>query len=457
MLRLDSGLKTDESGFLMREQVALINVRPVWARVPLLLLAAAALYASWYGVRWGLGNTMADAAPLSYANDPDAAFESAEAAVRLAPRDPSAHLMLARLNQISFDPLRTPVALEEYERAAALAPNDYLVWMEVGRARAALGDVEGGSVALKRAVELAPNYAQPRWHLGNALLRAGRTEEAFAELRRAADADPDLRPQVFNLAWQVYSPDMTRIIESVGKTSAARAQLVGVLAGRGRLDDALAVWSGLGEAGRREQATMGEGLAHALYVKGQYRRALQVLSETGAEDLGAEHVSNGSFESDIGAAGTQLFRWDVTQAQGAQTAIDARTAHTGRRSLRIAFNAAGQSDLRNVSQVIAVEPSTHYRLTFFLKTEDMKSAATLVALAADASTPDATLAASSPAPQATNDWQQVSFEFTTAPKTEAVLVRLVRAGCPEGVCPIYGKIWYDDFNLERVGGRAATR
>jgi tetratricopeptide (TPR) repeat protein len=441
----------------MREQIALINLRPVWARVPLLLLAAAALYASWYGVRWGLGNTMADAAPLSYANDPGAAFETAEAAVRLAPRDPSTHLMLARLNQISFDPLRTPLALQEYERAAALAPNDYLVWMEVGRARAALGDVAGGGAALKHAVELAPNYAQPRWHLGNALLRAGRTEEAFAELRRAADADPELRPQVFNLAWQVYAPDMARVIDSVGKTSAARAQLVGVLAARGRLDDALAVWAGLGEAGRREQAAVSETLARALYAKGQYRRALQVLSEAGAEDLGAGHVSNGSFETDIGAAGAQLFRWDVSQVQGAQTAIDARTAHTGRRSLRIVFNAAGLSEFRNVTQAIVVEPSTHYRLSFFLKTLDLKSAATLVAFVADASSPDTPLASSSPAPQATNDWQQISFEFTTAPKTEAVLIRLVRAGCPEGVCPIYGKIWYDDFNLERAGGRATTR
>ena len=62
-----------------------------------------------------------------------------------------------------------------------------------------------------------------------------------------------------------------------------------------------------------------------------------------------------------------------------------------------------------------------------------------------------------PAPGGTNDWQQVSFEFTTGPQTEAVLVRLARAGCPDGVCPIFGKIWYDDFNLERTGGRAAAR
>ncbi|HEX8354643.1 MAG TPA: hypothetical protein VF611_17180, partial [Pyrinomonadaceae bacterium] len=166
----------------MAEQIALINVRPVWARLPLAVLAVLALYGAWHGVRWGFGNTMAETAPASYASDPTAAFEAAEAATRLAPRDPLAHLMLARLHQISFDPASVPSALREYGAAAALAPNDHLVWTEVGRARAALGDAEGGAAALRRAVGLAPNYAQPRWHLGNALLRTGETEAGFAEL-----------------------------------------------------------------------------------------------------------------------------------------------------------------------------------------------------------------------------------------------------------------------------------
>src|SRR2546423_14153904 len=97
----------------MRDQLALISVRPVWARVPLALLALAALAASWYGVRWGIGDTMAETAPFSYANDPTASFESAEAAVRLAPRDPVTHLTLARLHRGTFHPAATPHALRQ--------------------------------------------------------------------------------------------------------------------------------------------------------------------------------------------------------------------------------------------------------------------------------------------------------------------------------------------------------
>jgi hypothetical protein len=36
------------------------------------------------------------------------------------------------------------------------------------------------------------------------------------------------------------------------------------------------------------------------------------------------------------------------------------------------------------------------------------------------------------------------------------VVRLRRVPCPEEACPIFGKIWYDDFNLQRAGTNAGT-
>lgn len=434
----------------MSDQVALINLRPVWARLPLALLALAALAASWYGMRWMIGDTMAEAAPLSFQNDQLAAFETAEAAARLAPHDPLAYLTLARLHRYSFDPQLLPRALSEYEQAAALAPNDYMIWTELGRARATAGDIDGGVAALRRAVALAPNYAEQRWHLGNVLLRAGRNEEAFEELRRAGDADPDkYRPQVFNLAWQVYGPDMKHVLDVVGKTPEARAHLIGVLIGRERLEDALNVWASLDPDTRRQANVVGEKLAQAVYTLGQYKRSIQILTEAGAPDLSGERVANGGFESDVGRAG-QLFRWQVSPLAGARIAVDARVARSGKRSLLVLFDSESQVDFRNVWQAVAVEPNTRYRLTYFVRTDSLNSAATLVTLVTGPTSESEILASSQPVPAGTNDWQQVALEFTTAPKAEAVAVRLVRAACPAGGCPAYGKIWYDDFDLQRA-------
>ncbi|MET0626806.1 MAG: carbohydrate binding domain-containing protein, partial [Pyrinomonadaceae bacterium] len=183
------------------------------------------------------------------------------------------------------------------------------------------------------------------------------------------------------------------------------------------------------------------------------RRALQVVSEAGAGGLAEGQLSNRGFESDIGPAGRALFEWDVVPAAGAQVAVDARTAREGRRSLRVVFNASGQIDFRNVSQVVTVEPGARYRLSFWVKSDGLKSASMPVVFVSEAASPDAPLVASPPAPAGTSDWQQVSLEFAAGPRTEAVVVRLARAACPDGVCPIFGKIWYDDFNLERAGGR----
>jgi tetratricopeptide (TPR) repeat protein len=438
----------------MAEQLSFINVRAAWRRALLVVPAALALWGAWVGVRWCAGATLAE-----YAQD----LTTAEAATRLAPDNPHAHLRLARLRRVSFLPEQGAGSLAAYERAAALAPYDYLLWVELGRARSDAGETEASLAAYRRAVELAPNYAQPRWHLGNALLRAGRAEEAFAELRRAADADPALLPQVFNLAWQVFEGDMASVVGAVGRTPKAREQLIGVLVGRGRLDDAFAVWKGIFDEGARPAAQASERLARALNDQKRFRLALEVLTKAGlAEADGVTEVgqfTDGGFEQQIRPVNSRLFGWQVVPATpGVQVALDPRGAHGGARALRVLFNAPTPVEFGNVLQFVAVEPSARYRLAFFVRTEELKSASTLVVQALDTASPQpALLGASEPAPAGTSGWQESSFEFTTGPRTEAVIVRLVRPGCPEGVCPIFGKIWYDDFDLRRTDGRAAAR
>jgi hypothetical protein len=138
--------------------------------------------------------------------------------------------------------------------------------------------------------------------------------------------------------------------------------------------------------------------------------------------------------------------------------IDPRGAQGGARSLCVTFNASAQVDFGNVLQFVVVEPATRYRLSFYVRTEELRSAATLFAQVLDASAAQpAPLGASDPVVAGTAAWQRVAFEFATGPRTEAVLLRLVRAGCADGVCPIFGKVWYDDFDLQRTAVGAARR
>ncbi|MCA1616210.1 MAG: tetratricopeptide repeat protein, partial [Acidobacteria bacterium] len=359
----------------MADQIATIPLGALWRRVLLVAPLAAAGWGVWSAARWCLGNEVALWVPHV---EGASAGDVARAAARLAPDDPQTHFTLARLAEQSFLPDDLAESLARYERAAGLSPNDFRLWVELGRARGAAGDQGGAEIALRRAIELAPNYPEPRWYLGNLLLRQGRTEEAFAELRRAGDADPaKYRPQVFNMTWGAFGGDMARMLETAGESASARGALADYLIGRGRLDEAAGLWRALDEAGRREQRALGERLRRTFVEARRFHDALSVEREltggAGGPVPEAGWLSNGGFESGVGPAGRNYFEWQITQAPGAQVNLDAREPHGGAHSLRVAFDSPNTLAFRNVSQLVAVRPQTRYRLEHYVRAEGLKA------------------------------------------------------------------------------------
>ena len=70
---------------------------------------------------------------------------------------------------------------------------------------------------------------------------------------------------------------------------------------------------------------------------------------------------------------------------------------------------------------------------------------------------DGHVTSTKPLPLGTADWQQATLEFSTGAKTEGVVVRVERPSCDSPLCPVFGKVWYDDFNLQRLGAPAPRR
>src|SRR4051812_39939985 len=159
-------------------ELKLIDVRKPLGWVLLVLLVLLALSLSWFGVHWYVGNTIAEYAPALE----DGGIDTARLSVRLAPDDPLTHWSVATLLKNTLAEDQLPEAMRSFEEAARLSPNDYRLWMDLGRARSQAGDLAGAEKALRQAVVLAPSYSYPRWYLGNLLLRAGQNDQAFAEL-----------------------------------------------------------------------------------------------------------------------------------------------------------------------------------------------------------------------------------------------------------------------------------
>ena len=433
---------------------AIINIRlNATTRWLTLLPAVLAILCGWFAVRWYLGNTISEAATTNETPN----IEVARMAARWAPSDPFVHWRLGVMAQKEFSANNLEETVREFEAAVRLAPNDFRYWDELGRALEAAGDAEAGERALRHSVELAPAYYYPAWHYGNLLLREGKFETAFPQLFHAAEANGELWPQVFNLAWQAYDGDVDRIAKEACRAPAVRTMFAVYLVGLKRFDDALRLWHSLSAAYRTQLNAGGYALRKSLFEAKQFHAALDVTRdiESGGASPNPEEISNGGFEGNMTLPASKAFGWTIGPTSQAQVAIN-NLAHSGQHSLRVIFSAPNKLDHVNISQTVVVQPNTQYHFECYARTEKLVSASTPVIMIFDAA--DGTLLNSSaPLPTGTHDWQKIALDFKTK-NGDGLTVTIGRLTCSVGdICPLFGTVWYDDFDLQRSGAGNARR
>jgi hypothetical protein len=426
--------------------VVTITLGPVW-RWLLFLPAMLAILGAWFAVHWYVGNTIAEYAP----GVAEGGIEMARMAVRWAPGDPLTHWRLGSFEEKTFSAENMAAAVNEYQTAVRLSPNDYRYWAELGHALEASGDTQSGEKALRRAVELAPAYSHPRWYFGNLLLREGKFEEAFEQLGHAAESDNQMRWQVFDLAMRVFNGDINEIARVACVSPAARMQFAVYLVAAKRFDEAMRMWGAVSPADRRAQGELSKELEQSLLQAKQFHSVLAVMGdlEPSANVPQPNQFWNGGLEGELKLSGANTFNWVIESRASVQIGVDSH-AHSGQQSLRLLFKVPRTLDKIPVTQTIVVDPGAQYHFECYMRTEDMISATTPVVAILDAVDSSA-LGVSKPVPTGTHDWQLIAFDFT--PKHDGITVGFYRGSCAEGeICPIFGTVWYDDFNLRRIGG-----
>ena len=432
----------------MPRELIQINTRTRVTRILSIFFILLGAFWSISAFRWYIGNTMAE-----YFNSGQNDLELARIARTLSPRDPLTHWRLGQVSQKNLPLDQSADALAEYERAVALSPNDYRLWMSLGIAREQASELEKAEPALRQAVALAPAYAYPHWYLGNLLLRSGRYDEAFGELRAASEADSEgLRPQLFNLVVAVYGDDLPSAIKAVGTNPVARASFAMYLVNAQKFDDGMTVWNTLSKEEKRSNKSVGESIVAALVSNIRYHSAMAVWNDiTAASAYKVEEGKflDGSFEDSISGSST-IFGWQVRNVPQMQIGIDPETSHSGQRSLRITFQVRTQKEPLSISQPVIVAPNATYDFECFVKTAKLQSGGPPVVQVFDAGN-GSLLAASEAAASGNTDWTRIALPIKTGEKTEAVRVTIVRTSCEEDtqLCPIFGTVWYDDFSFKR--------
>ena len=373
--------------------------------------------------------------------------QAADAAIRFSSRNAKNHLIRGGVLQREGD-LSGTVA--EYARAVALRPDDYVLWLNLSHARDLNGDRQGAIAAARYSVTLAPHYAKPHWQLGNLLVRAGGVDEGYSELRTAVTSNPALLPAFINLAWQLSQGNVETVLKATGpETPAAYQALAGFFRKRGQTSDAIEMF-------RRAGGDPGEGIAHerraylaellgAKDFKGAYE--LWRIGNSSERDLPIPFDGGFEQESDLDEPG---FGWRAGEKSDAiHLSLDPSEPNEGRRSLQVAFNGASDPSQPVISQLVRVEPQKRYQLRFAVRTREVISGGLPLVAVIDPVSGQA-LGQTESFSQTSDGWRPFTIEFTTAPNSQAIQIRLQRAPCGSP-CPIFGNLWLDNFSLRVLG------
>lgn len=250
-------------------------------------------------------------------------------------------------------------AIRELRRAVGLNPADGRAWIELGLRLESAGELAAAEEPLLRAAAEDHTYL-PRWTLMNYYFRRGNRERFWYWAKAAVPmtyGDPrplfhlcglleedgrlierlDIREQQMQARYLVYLLD-------IGRAALAGPASRSLLAGRRvedapllldacgrliearRIDDAVAVWKGLG----------------------------------GWREPGGSLVTNGDFAKSPGGLG---FDWRLTATEGVSAAREENPS-----ALRLTFSGSETEMVEPLAQWIAVEPDTEYELHFASRT-----------------------------------------------------------------------------------------
>lgn len=412
------------------------------------MIASVLLFAilfGWIAIRRMLGNMIVELTPPS---DPNAEL-IAEMGHGMAPLDPMSMWLKAYVKKNNFSSENTDSAVALFEETVRLSPHDFRWWIELGRAYEQAGKSPEAELALKRAIELAPNYTFPHWQIGNFYLRQGKTPEAFSELKNATERNQTYREQVFSLAWNYFDQDTAKVEMLAADQPDVHASLALFYAAHGRAADSLRMWNLLTIEEKLEYPQILKLMAQGLMERRYFPQALEFAKQLGMDaDAQPEVVTNGGFEKPIAGANDTRFGWQVLRNDGKFDAtVDSSVRHDGARSLKLTFRSYNKPELYNVVQNVVVEPGGSYRLRFWLRTENLKSAGPPLLQIFNGNN-DQLIAATSAFTAGGNDWQEIRVDFTVPASCNGISIRTARAYCGEN-CPIIGTMWYDDFVLNR--------
>ena len=151
-------------------------------------------------------------------------------------------------------------------------------------------------------------------------------------------------------------------------------------------------------------------------------------------------VANGDFED---VKGNHFNGWSFQDNEGVTTFADHDVVHGGKISLRMENPGKNDGQHDRIMQTIALKPHRQYRISFWVKTQDLAGgfAPEVKLLTADGQNG---IGYQTFHCDATQDWKHYDLGFNSLDNTKGLLYLGSWGGTT-------GKVWWDDFQVQEIG------
>ncbi len=409
----------------------------------LLVLLALALAAalSYSGVHNALAEHDADL------NTP----EGYERAVQLRPDDPRNWYLLGRYWQYNLADPDNQRAIRAYQTALSFNSHSADTWLDLATAYESEGHIAAARNAFLQATRVYPLSPEVSWRYGNFLLRRGELDGALAEIKHAVEADPKRGAAAFALCMR-FEPDVHAVLERVlPHSQAAYISVISALSEQQQTDQALIAWSSLAALHPHLDINESYPLLGALVHKRQMTEAQRVWGQALAfagvsrpQDLAGSLVWDGGFESNVVVGG--LTWYYPSLVGGVMITLDRKEKHSGNRSLRLTFNGLRNVNFSDVCQYVAVEPSTSYWFSAWVRTQDISTDQGVRFGLHSVGDSENSIAWTEDV-RGTQPWTQVKFLWTSGSDVRELQLCVSRLPSAKFDSKIGGSAWIDDVAL----------
>ena len=367
---------------------------------------------------------------------------SLEKAVALEPQDAAYHDLVCR-NMI-FVSQQPEHAVGECRKASELNPYSSAIWLDLAQAYFSVGNKQLVDAAVRNALAVDPTTPDTAWSAANFFMIQGDTSTALQEFAIVLREDPSMATAVLNISWQSLHA-LNRIRSILPPNPEVYLAFIKLLLSTGELDAAKQVWSALMEL--KAPFDFHDGLfyidsliqAHAVASACDAWKQLSWRSKALAAYSQPDNlVMDGSFSHEILNSG---FDWRYTARSEIFLTLDRAEFHAGNRSLRLEYNGEGSD--AGIFQYIVAQPGTHYRLSAWIKSEDLETANGPSLVLSDAGRNS--IYGATEEVIGTTPWHRVETELQTGPETNLLVLQILRR---PGDTRIQGKVWVDDIKLE---------